>query len=154
MRSSRCSLIALALAACVAASSGDRSVEFQNCVIQCSVDTCVSSSMLPLALQMTRWTCTDDCKYNCMHEMTDRAIELGNPVEQYFGKWPFWRLLGMQEPASVAFSLLNFWVHVAGIRRIRRRILDDHPMKSYYIWGAIVGMNAWTWSSVFHTRGG
>ena len=31
----------------------------------------------------------------------------GWPTVKYFGKWPFTRVLGMQEPASVAFSLMN-----------------------------------------------
>src|SRR5882762_3102109 len=107
MSSRRGALLALALASVVAASSGDRSSKFQDCVLGCSANTCQSSSTLPFALQITRWTCTDDCKYKCMHAITDQSIQQGDEIEQYFGKWPFWRLGGMQEPASVAFSLLN-----------------------------------------------
>lgn len=147
------SLIILTLAAYTVASSGDRSAEFQNCVIRCSVDTCVSSSMLPLALQLTRWNCADDCKYTCMHVVTNKAVELGLPIEQYYGKWPFWRFMGMQEPASVAFSLLNLWFHAAGFSKIRRSVPNGHIMKTYYLLWAIISMNTWVWSSIFHTRG-
>lgn len=153
MLTRHCILFFLVLAAYVIASSGDRSSEYQNCVIRCSVDTCVSSSMLPLVLKLTRWTCADDCKYTCMHVVTNKAVELGVPIEQYHGKWPFWRMLGMQEPASVAFSLLNLWFHALGLSKIRRSIPDNHIMKTYYILWAIVSMNTWVWSSVFHTRG-
>jgi len=153
MLSPRCTLLALALIGTAAASSGDRSSNFQNCVIGCSANVCQSSSTLPFTLQITRWTCTDDCKYSCMHAITDRAIQQGDPIEQYFGKWPFWRLGGMQEPASVAFSLLNLWFYARGAREIRRRIPDEHPMKSYYFAWSLVSVNAWIWSSVFHTRG-
>ncbi|KZP13810.1 Per1-like protein [Athelia psychrophila] len=146
------SLIILTLAAYTVASSGDRSAEFQNCVIRCSVDTCVSSSMLPLALQLTRWNCADDCKYTCMHVVTNKAVELGLPIEQYYGKWPFWRFMGMQEPASVAFSLLNLWFHAAGFSKIRRSVPNGHIMKTYYLLWAIISMNTWVWSSIFHTR--
>lgn len=58
----------------------------------------------------------------------------------------------MQEPASVLFSLLNLWYHVKGASRIRRYVPDGHPMKRYYLTWAAVSVNAWVWSSVFHTR--
>ncbi|KAJ7566674.1 hypothetical protein O6H91_02G114000 [Diphasiastrum complanatum] len=33
----------------------------------------------------------------------------------YHGKWPFDRILGLQEPASVVFSLLNLLEHILGV---------------------------------------
>ncbi|KAJ6630255.1 Per1-like-domain-containing protein [Mycena sp. CBHHK59/15] len=146
-------LIAANLAT-VWASSGDRSPEFENCLTRCGDARCDPSRPIPLStpLRITRWTCSDDCKYACMHEITTRNIALGDPVHQYYGKWPFWRFAGMQEPASVAFSLLNFWAHVRGLAKVRRGIADYHPMKAYYIIWSFTGLNAWIWSSVFHTR--
>lgn len=107
---------------------------------------------MPLALRLTRWTCTDDCQYVCMHEITSRDVERGAPVQQYYGKWPFWRFAGMQEPASVAFSLLNLWFHVRGMRKVQKRIPSNHPMRAYYLVWSVVSVNAWFWSSIFHTR--
>lgn len=153
MLSFRCALVVLVLAVGAVASSGDSSSDFQRCVTGCSTHTCLSSSTLPFALQLTRWTCTDDCNYKCMHAITDRAIQQGDPIQQYFGKWPFWRFGGMQEPASVAFSLFNLWFYARGALEVRKRIPDKHPMKSYYFIWSLVCMNAWIWSSVFHTRG-
>src|SRR6266481_7143586 len=82
----------------VVASSGDRSSDFQNCVSACYGDQCHPWTTHSLALRLTRWTCTDDCKYKCMHMLTDSAIRGSSTIHQYYGKWPFWRLLGMQEP--------------------------------------------------------
>ncbi|KAF9464547.1 Per1-like protein [Collybia nuda] len=136
------------------ASSGDRSPDFGKCVALCQLDQCNPSQPinLPLALRLTRWTCADDCKYTCMHDITTRDSQKGSNIQQYYGKWPFWRLAGMQEPASVAFSLLNLWAHVRGALKVREKIPKTHPMKSYYFTWSLVSINAWFWSSVFHTR--
>lgn len=141
------------LVSTVYGSSGDRSPEFQNCLSTCYGDHCHPWTALPVDLRLTRWTCTDDCKYQCMHMLTDKAIELGQDIQQYYGKWPFWRFLGMQEPASVAFSLWNMWFHLQGARQVRRRISMNHPFRGYYLIWAYASVNTWIWSTVFHTRG-
>lgn len=147
-------LLLLCLAILSHASSGDQSYEFESCVRLCERKDCTTRhGPAALSLRLTGWTCTDDCKYACMHDITDDAIAKGEPVEQYFGKWPFWRLLGMQEPASVAFSLLNLWAHAQGARKVKRCIRDTHPMRHHYWSSALISMNAWVWSAVFHTRG-
>jgi post-GPI attachment to proteins factor 3 len=138
----------------VLASSGDSSLEFHDCLGTCQSKICVTNApALELSLRLTGWTCTDECKYTCMHNLTDDAIATGDPIEQYYGKWPFWRFAGMQEPASVAFSILNLWAHTRGMQKIRRHIRDSHPMKRFYLYWSLASMNAWMWSSVFHTRG-
>ncbi|GLB40149.1 putative per1-like protein [Lyophyllum shimeji] len=58
----------------------------------------------------------------------------------------------MQEPASVAFSLLNLWAHAQGALKVRKRIPKTHPMRSYYLIWSLASINAWIWSAVFHTR--
>lgn len=146
--------LALAVLQICHASSGDRAQTYQNCVSRCHEQFCIyGATELPIALRLTRWTCTDDCKYQCMHLITDAAIDNGDRVHQYHGKWPFWRFAGMQEPASVAFSLLNMLLHVRGAQQVRQRIPKEHPMRWYYLVFSIVSVNAWIWSSVFHTRG-
>ncbi|TCD64676.1 hypothetical protein EIP91_003790 [Steccherinum ochraceum] len=121
--------------------------------------TCFSAVCQPpaqyypsIALRLTRWTCADDCGYHCMHRITDEAERDGSRIHQYNGKWPFWRWAGIQEPASTLFSLMNLAVHFRGAREIQRRIPETHPLKGYYLNFAFVSMNAWIWSSVFHTR--
>ena len=72
----------------------------------------------PAALRLARWDCAADCAYHCMRALEARraAVE-GGPVWKYHGKWPFARMLGAQEIASVVFSLLNLAAHAAGLRR-------------------------------------
>ncbi|EJD06237.1 Per1-like protein [Fomitiporia mediterranea MF3/22] len=136
------------------ASAGDRSDLFQRCLAICKQRNCWSQTpiSLSLSLRLTRWTCADDCAYSCMHQITDSSTAYGQPVVQYYGKWPFWRFLGMQEPASVLFSLLNFWVHLRGYRTVKMLVPDRHPMKPFMILWSAVNMNAWTWSTIFHVR--
>jgi hypothetical protein len=144
-----------ALISSALASSGDRAHDFQTCVATCERKTCSAQGAYdpPLALQLTRWSCTDDCKYHCMHSIADHGLESGQRVQQYYGKWPFYRLAGMQEPASVIFSLANLVLHAWGLSEVRHEIPDGHPMKSFYVRWAHISCNAWVWSSVFHTRG-
>lgn len=139
----------------VNASSGDRAVEFQGCVLDCTTSQHCDQfeATKALSLRLTGWSCLDDCKYSCMHRITDSAIKASKPVQQYYGKWPFWRLVGMQEPASVLFSLCNLWSHLIGFRQVRRKLSNTHPMKKLYLLWSILSMNAWFWSAIFHTRG-
>ncbi|KAF9026712.1 Per1-like protein [Hymenopellis radicata] len=147
-------LLLLGLLGQTYASWGDKNKIFINCLTRCAEVQCDPSiaQPLPLLLRLTFWTCSDDCKYRCMHATTTREVEMGLAVKQYYGKWPFWRMGGIQEPASVAFSLFNLWTHVGGLARIRRDIPEGHPMKLYYVVWAFASMNTWIWSSVFHTR--
>jgi hypothetical protein len=134
-------------------SVGDRSVEFQQCVLQLERDICTRPPSQDWMSFITRWTCTDICKYECMHAHTNARERNGDTPFQYYGKWPFWRVFGMQEPASVLFSLLNLYAHWAGAQKFRRRVPEDQPLRKYYLAYAYVSMNAWFWSAVFHTRG-
>ena len=144
----------LALFTSVWASSGDQDINFIQCIQLCNIQNCGASSTysMPLVLKLTRWTCDEDCKYGCMHEITDKRIRTGKPIEQYYGKWPFWRFAGAQEPASVVFSLINLLVHWKGISKARR-VPDNHPMKRYYRRWSLLAVNMWIWSTVFHIRG-
>lgn len=155
MRKNALLLVISAILGTSRASSGDRSPDFEKCITLCQMDKCGPSqpTNLPLTLRLARWTCADNCKYTCMHDITHRDVQKGDKVQQYYGKWPFWRLAGMQEPASVAFSLLNLWSHVRGALKVRDTISKNHPMKSYYLIWSLVSVNAWFWSSIFHTRG-
>ena len=69
-----------------------------------------------------------------MHRIVAERVARGEAVQQYHGKWPFVRLAGVQEPASMLFSLLNlagyaigfpaFWAavqHDGFLGKVRRR---------------------------------
>lgn len=136
------------------ASAGDQADDFIQCVQLCKIQNCGAHSTytMPFFPRLTRWTCGEDCDYNCMHQITAKNIRNGDAVHQYYGKWPFWRFAGAQEPASVLFSLLNLLAHWHGRNRVKREV-RSHPMKSYYLRWSLLSMNAWVWSAVFHTRG-
>lgn len=131
------------------ASSGDRDPAFQACVSKKLAEPC----SLSLSLLLTRWTCEDDAKYQCTHILTDKAERTGAPIEQFYGKWAFKRFAGIQEPASVLFSLLNMVAHIRGGKKLQQKISKEHPMRPYYVTFTWFNINLWVWSSVFHTRG-
>ncbi|KAF9080716.1 hypothetical protein BGX23_001763 [Mortierella sp. AD031] len=158
--------ITITLVGCCAsfalASSGDRQQEYISCVNNCDSDSCQQQLLdnnnnnekaeLDLSLRITQWTCLDNCRYLCMHDITESAIEQNLPVHQYHGKWPFHRFLGMQEPASVLFSLLNGYMHVLAWPRLKRAIPESYYMRPFYLGYAVVGINTWLWSAVYHSR--
>ncbi|KAI8615042.1 Per1-like protein [Chytriomyces sp. MP71] len=139
---------------CVA-SSGDRQYAYQKCVSECSVKGCD----LSLVLRWTLWDCESNCRYECTHSVTARNLREDGEVHQFHGKWPFTRLFGMQEPASVLFSLLNAWAHwrgflavVAEIREKAGPKADSRGLGGLYLTNACLCMFGWFWSAVFHAR--
>ena len=69
-------------------SSGDRSEQFQRCLAQC-FGTCNGNlypARLPVYLVGFGWSCADECKYVCMHKVTQHAVAGGWEIEQFYGK--------------------------------------------------------------------
>lgn len=60
--------------------------------------------------------------------------------------------MGMQEPFSVLFSLMNFLAHYHGQQTIRLSIPEKYPLRQYYIAFGYFGMASWVFSMLFHTR--
>lgn len=85
------------------------------------------------------WTCQDECIYHCMWRTTNAFVSREWAVPQFYGKWPFKRFLGIQEPASVFFSFLNLMAHWRMIRKFRHEVRSDSPM--YYIWHIFSGVS-------------
>ncbi|CAM8948865.1 unnamed protein product [Rhodiola kirilowii] len=164
------------------ASPGDADPVYRVCIELCEKTGCVkekcfpacefSSSALtsngswfmhePLYLQWKQWDCLSDCRYHCMIDReTERGLVGGAPIK-YHGKWPFTRVFGVQEPVSVAFSVLNLAMHFHGWLSFIILLWYKLPQKldktTYYeyttLWHiyALLSMNSWIWSSVFHSR--
>ena len=94
------------------------------------------------------WSCLDECNYQCMWRTTNGFLERKWNVPQFYGKWPFKRMFGIQEPASVLFSLLNFWAHFYKLRQFRKLVRNDSPM--YYVWHIFCGVSSFArYSFVF-----
>lgn len=109
-------------------------------------------AVVPLHRRLLLWTCPAECDYSCQRSVTQERVRLGLPIEQFHGKWPFRRLLGVQEPFSVLFSLLNGYAHYRGLRSLRRELPHHYALRSYYHTFAYAGLFCWFWSAVFHTR--
>lgn len=121
-----------------------------------------------------RWSCLDDCKYGCMHAVEEhrrsqqqqQQVHGGGKLQpsygpvKYYGKWPFRRVAGMQEPLSVAMSLANLAAHLHCVTRLLRALRaygagkhpSAYPYAGMWLAYAAIHMNAWLWSAVFHSR--
>lgn len=111
---------------------------------------------LALHLRFLLWTCPSNCDYVCQHIITDRRVSreppMLSPVVQYHGKWPFYRIFGVQEPFSVIFSLFNLLAHRHGLSKIRNCISAEYPLRKYYIAFSYIGLCTWLFSILFHIR--
>ncbi|KAI1006428.1 hypothetical protein K3495_g1791 [Podosphaera aphanis] len=135
------------------ASYGDRLPEFKHCVQVCKRENCDSGEIvIPLLHRLLLWNCDSECDYTCQHIITDQRIAASEPVVQFHGKWPFYRVLGMQEPFSVLFSFFNFLAHHNGMSKITSNIPRSYSMRKYYVIFAYCGMISWSFSILFHTR--
>jgi hypothetical protein len=67
-------------------------------------------------------SCTDLCMSGCAYSMTQERIAANLRVYKYFGHWSFYRYFGLEEPASVIFSLGNAIPHIMRIWQQQIRI--------------------------------
>ncbi|KAK1267843.1 hypothetical protein QJS04_geneDACA013640 [Acorus gramineus] len=167
----------------VSASAGDADPLYKSCLDECQSTGCVGENCFhhcrfssdgaslegpwymqePLYLRWKRWDCESDCRYSCMMRREKEREALGLGPVKYHGKWPFLRVLALQEPVSVALSALNLIMHFHGwlsffillyyklpLRPQRRRTYYEFT-GLWHIYG-ILAMNSWFWSTVFHCR--
>ncbi|XP_055354184.1 post-GPI attachment to proteins factor 3-like [Paramacrobiotus metropolitanus] len=158
------------------ASWGDRNNVFQDCLSRCLRRSCTVPrellDELPAALEeddngdrLTAWTnthpwylrallweCEDECKYECMWTTVDVFQRENLTIPQFYGKWPFVRLFGIQEPASTLFSVLNGVSHCWMLQKFVQNVPSSAPMFRVWFLYGLASMNAWFWSAVFHTR--
>lgn len=137
------------------ASSGDRHEYFEECRERClDARDCATAAT---SLSVLTFTCTQECNYECMWSQ-ERLLRAQVPPfqrHQYFGKWPFVRLFGIQEPASVLFSLLNAYAHVRALVWERQKFAPAHLPQTLQ-WACLVNawvaIAAWLGSALFHYR--
>lgn len=160
-------LAAAALAGCCRASVGDNLPEFRDCVAEC-VPACSAATDSPYYLRNTintiagtlfLWDCPLECSYQCQQRVTSVRHASGLPMVQFYGKWPFRRVLGITEMVSTLFSVANLWVNVANLQKVTRhyrRVRHQRPqsavmLRQYLVllWVSVVG---WAFSTVFHVR--
>lgn len=164
------------------ASAGDVDPLYRNCVEQCQTtgdfggtplrDCQFSSDSIhadeswymkePVYLRWKQLNCVSDCRYYCMLQREKERGEAGFTPVKYHGKWPFKRVLGLQEPVSAALSALNLIMHLFGwisfCRTVSKLPLRPQNKRSYYeytgLWHiyGLLAINAWFWSAIFHSR--
>ncbi|KAM7370853.1 hypothetical protein PAMP_010367 [Pampus punctatissimus] len=142
----------------VQSSQGDKEPVYRDCVKQCVRTNCTGArlrgfqSAQPQYMMLTGWTCRDDCRYQCMWTTVGLYQAEGYRVPQFHGKWPFARFLCFEEPASAMASLLNGLACLLMLLRYRSMVPRQSPMYHTINAFSLVSLNAWFWSTVFHTR--
>lgn len=113
---------------------------------------------LPLAdhLKNLFWTCEQDCDYQCQRLVTIQRVKDKEEVLQFHGKWPFWRVFGIQELASTVFSIGNLLVHLGGLWKIKNQMKHATADRAKYFTNifamSLITLIAWTCSTIFHIR--
>mmetsp|Transcript_15915 Transcript_15915/g.44458 ORF Transcript_15915/g.44458 Transcript_15915/m.44458 type:complete len:336 (+) Transcript_15915:197-1204(+) len=151
-------------------SEGDRQPAYRACVTRCPTSGCatvdtnskavcpsVCSSNEPSAAIAALWSCQDDCRYRCMWAIEDSRKEAQKrtyAAYKYHGKWPFLRVLGMQELLSVLASLGNLAAHISGFSKLQRSVNNTHGKYPLYLWRLYFFSSCFAWvaSAVFHSR--
>ncbi|NXG75843.1 PGAP3 factor, partial [Baryphthengus martii] len=139
-------------------SQGDREPLYRECLSRCERQNCSGAALRhfrarqPLYMGLTGWSCRDDCQYQCMWLTVRLYLQSGHRVPQFHGKWPFSRFLFFQEPASAFASFLNGLASLVMLLRYRAAVPPACPMYPTCVAFAWVSLNAWFWSTVFHTR--
>ncbi|KAK4471290.1 hypothetical protein MN116_004731 [Schistosoma mekongi] len=149
----------------VITSIGDKAYVFYTCNQRCIKGICESSpnerscwdkhfnsSSVVIFEHTILWDCESECKYRCMWNTVSAFEKDGLPVPQFNGKWPFVRLCGMQEPASVLFSLLNLMFICYMFSQFYKYVPFNSPMYKTWVVQTVFSMNAWVWSAIFHSR--
>ncbi|ODV79165.1 Per1-domain-containing protein [Suhomyces tanzawaensis NRRL Y-17324] len=112
------------------------------------------------AISAIFWNCEDDCSYKCQQLITEQRKASGLPMVQFFGKWPFTRVFGIQEIFLVIFSFGNFYANYINLFKVlhqynkNRKDPHDtyHLMYLQYVYFIIIALCGWSASILFHIR--
>lgn len=156
-------LILVLFASVAFASRGDNNDFFRECQYKCQRSNCTKGAInfqtkskllqkQSVFDKLFGWTCGEECRDECMWRTVKAFQERKWGVPQFYGKWPFVRIFGLQEPASVIFSIMNFLAHFHQMRKFQSAVRKDSPC--YRLWHifAFVCLNGWFWSTIFHAR--
>lgn len=138
------------------ASMGDRSPYFRQCI-----SICTTNHGCPFIPNEFPWWYREQC-FRCRQECVWHTVEVfhknGYATPQFYGKWPFipivirsdYLFFAIQEPASVAFSLLNAITMWMMMQRFKNDLSSDWYCVD--VWKAFgnVGMLTWFASILFH----
>ncbi|TPP62041.1 Post-GPI attachment to proteins factor [Fasciola gigantica] len=144
------------------ASSGDRSYVFYKCKTDCVTTLCNRSIDTPninwtnffpersSLEEAVLWNCKRECKYRCMWQTVDAFSRDNLSIPQFYGKWPFMRMFGVQEPASSLFSFLNLLIQMMIVGHLCTEFSFQLPMLKYWCIQYTFSIMSWLWSTIFH----
>lgn len=166
----------------VVASVGDGLPEFQNCLYKCSLlmnceeDVSSVNNYISDETEYTKeffeisfplnplfhvfWSCKSDCNYKCQQIITALRLKSGSNMEQFYGKWPFFRVFGIQEFYSSIFSLGNLYINYLNLFIVMVQYNKNKKLqnKKYanitkqYLWAILGSLVGWTFSTIYHVR--
>ncbi|CAG2123147.1 unnamed protein product, partial [Medioppia subpectinata] len=109
----------------------------------------------PAYMSWIGWNCHRECEHYCQWMTISHLVSSPETshhrLPQFYGKWTFFRFYGLEEPASVFFSLLNLLSNIYGWNEYRKSITTD-PHFTIWTLQALLAINAWFWSTIFHIR--
>ena len=148
----------------IQASIGDQLPAFQQCLA-----TCLCTN-IPPQYTVFGWSCDANCNYYCQQVITNERERLNLPMVQFYGKWPFRTVVGVQEFWSSLFSLGNLYANYGSYKVIYREFkrikqsggleygkggLVDLECEVLYLQSLVlIGVSCMGWfcSCIFHFR--
>jgi hypothetical protein len=128
-------------------SEGDRSGEYRACEHECKLGC---QGKPPQWQGLIRWSCASNCSYSCMQHVQAQWRARGLRTVKFHGKWPFTRVLGLQEVCASLFSLTNMLPHA--YYAIHPPWPAQYSMKHILRGYSFIGTNTWIWAAVYHAR--
>ncbi|XP_022902411.1 post-GPI attachment to proteins factor 3 [Onthophagus taurus] len=140
-------------------SVGNASPYFKRCSYDCTRINCTldgskykTNNLQNFFYTLTYWRCENECEYMCMWDTVDLFQKRQYRIPQFYGKWPFIKILTIQEPASTIFSLINLYAHIKMAKRMKEEIRFGSPNLWLWYGHAILFSHSWIWSAIFHAR--
>lgn len=106
-----------------------------------------------------QWDCILDCNYKCQQFITNQRELGGLSMVQFYGKWPFSRVMGITEIMLVLFSIGNYyanWLNLSKIltqyNKTRKSGNESSIMYKQYLYLLVGSLVGWGFSTLFHTR--
>ena len=147
--------ILINISALVSASQGDSDAAYMICTVRCEASTCQDTNISRFGAGFPYWDCKNDCSYDCMQEITaDRSLQGYGPLK-YFGHWPFLRLMGLEEPASMLFSFLNAVPYFISLIKAVHQNADEmqNHFMGYWLYAYyLISIETWLASAFYHSR--
>ncbi|KAK6459853.1 Per1-like protein, partial [Scheffersomyces coipomensis] len=148
------------------ASVGDRLIDFQSCVQQCItfIEADFKNPRFDIYSPLRAlWSLEKNCNYKCQQLITDIRLSRDEPMVQFYGKWPFIRMFGIQEFYSTIFSIANFYVNYKNFYKVLLQVRKNKKenggigntnvyavMLGQFLNLIIVSLIGWTFSTIFH----